>query len=397
MDVDWKRYPHLEDGLKAALTRMSHALGNPAAQEVLRMSPQRQVERLNAFINMEQMYAATAQQAFEEAQAQLRKEAEEQLRSETQRLVDERLSHEAQRFAAEKARLEEEAQIRVQMAESGVAATVQAAVAAALAANAQQQARTSEPRPRAIKLEVPKYSGKDSENLEHWFLAVETAATAQLISEESMAVLFALSHLAGRAKEWAYSKRMLDANAFPDWSSFCLQLRQTFEPPDSQLRYRARLLSCKQGKRTLHEFVQELQFLRAALTSETLSESMLVSIFLEGLRQGPARLQLFRDVPKTLDDAIRIAHMEEYSHRNASRGSSGNGPSPMDLNGMQLNPKLPGVCHNCGKPGHWARRCKFPKQRGDKEDSKTNPKKAPIPASKGTTFGSPRKGNGDSQ
>jgi len=185
-----------------------------------------------------------------------------------------------------------------------------------------------------------------------------------------------------------------------------MELRQTFQPPDNQFRNRARLLACKQGKRTLHEFVHELQTLRASLTTEVVPETMLVSIFLEGLRQGPARLQLFRNVPGTLDDAVRIAYMEEYSHRGASRGTQG-GATPMDLNGMQTPPKERGACHNCGKLGHWRKDCRLPKKEGNRRGSgqQNRPRSGDrtrngtLPARKGTTFSGMEKEqeNGESQ
>jgi hypothetical protein len=427
MEVDWNQYPHLEEAHRNALLRMSQSLGVDAANEVLRMLPPHQLERLNAFVKMEQMYSATAQRAFEEAEAQLRRKAEEQLQLEAQRLTDEQRreterilmdrerlhaeasQREAERLLMERERLQHEAEIRVRAAESQVAATVEAAVAAALAANAQHSRGPNTERRKAVKLDVPKYSGKDTENLEHWFLAVETAAAAQLLDDQAIIVVFAMSHLMGRAKEWAYSKRLLNRNAFPTWESFCLELRQTFQPPDNQFRNRARLLACKQGKRTLHEFVHELQSLRASLTTEVVPETMLVSIFLEGLRQGPARLQLFRDIPGTLDDAIRIAFMEEYSHRSAGRGQP-TGPSPMDINGLQRQPEGRDACHNCGKKGHWARDCRQPKkgQGGNRRDSnQRNPPRfqqktrnsSQMPASKGTalSLAEASPGNGESQ
>ena len=167
------------------------------------------------------------------AEAQLRRKAEEQLQLEAQRLTDEQRreterilmdrerlhaeasQREAERLLRERERLQHEAEIRVRAAESQVAATVEAAVAAALAANAQHSRSPNTERRKAVKLDVPKYSGKDTENLEHWFLAVETAAAAQLLDDQAIIVVFAMSHLMGRAKEWAYSKRLLNRNAFP--------------------------------------------------------------------------------------------------------------------------------------------------------------------------------------
>jgi len=98
---------------------------------------------------------------------------------------------------------------------------VEAAVAAALAANAQHSRSTNTNRRKAVKLDAPQYSGKDTESLEHWFLAVETAAATQLLDDQAIIVALAMSYLTGRAKEWAYSKRLLNRNAFLSWESFC--------------------------------------------------------------------------------------------------------------------------------------------------------------------------------
>jgi len=92
----------------------------------------------------------------------------EQLRHEAEIRVR---AAESQVAALERERLQQ-AEIRAHAAESQVAATVEAAVAAALAANAQHSRNTNTGRRKAIKLDVPQYSGKESENLEHWFLAV---------------------------------------------------------------------------------------------------------------------------------------------------------------------------------------------------------------------------------
>jgi len=95
-----------------------------------------------------------------------------------ERLHAEAIQREAERLLMERERLQREAEIRVHAAESHMAATVEAAVAAALAANAQHSRGPNTERRKAVKLDVPKYSGKDTENLEHWFLAVETAAAS---------------------------------------------------------------------------------------------------------------------------------------------------------------------------------------------------------------------------
>ena len=127
-------------------------------------------------------------------------------------------------IAAERAALEQQAQVHQAAVNNTDAGSVEAAVTAALRAFNAESGGTRRDRRIPVKLEVPRYSGKESENLEHWFLAVTTAARAQLIEDQVLMVAFALSFLNGRAKEWSYSKRMLDMNVFPTWDSFSRQL-----------------------------------------------------------------------------------------------------------------------------------------------------------------------------
>ena len=102
---------------------MSQTLGDAAADEVLRMPAQQSIERINAFVKMEQMYAATAQHAFEEAETQLRQKAEQQFQLESERLLEEHQSdaerlhqerqRDAERFQKERQQLEQKAQYRI--------------------------------------------------------------------------------------------------------------------------------------------------------------------------------------------------------------------------------------------------------------------------------------------
>ena len=51
---------------------------------------------------------------------------------------------------------------------------------------------------------------------------------------------------------------------------------------------RSRFLSALQGKKELSDYVQELRTLIAAIQLDPLSEMVLVTIFMEGLRTGVA-------------------------------------------------------------------------------------------------------------
>uniref|UniRef100_H3GQN2 Reverse transcriptase domain-containing protein n=1 Tax=Phytophthora ramorum TaxID=164328 RepID=H3GQN2_PHYRM len=201
--------------------------------------------------------------------------------------------------------------------------------------------------PKPLRLKVNPYEGKEGENLHFWVREVELAMDAALVSDERLRVAFALSHLSGRAKSWAYTREATTPGCFASWAQLCEQLRAAFLPANYEYRQRSRFLACKQGRRELHEYIQEMRELTASLVGNPLHEHIKVTVFMDGLRVGPARTQLFRVQASTLEEAIQIALQEEYSHRQArtpatawlggstqggpqSRGPF-NGPVPMDL------------------------------------------------------------------
>ncbi|GMF14080.1 unnamed protein product [Phytophthora lilii] len=84
--------------------------------------------------------------------------------------------------------------------------------------------------PKPLKLKVHPYEGKEGENLHFWVREVELAMDAALISDEQLRVAFALSHLSGRAKTWAYTREAALPGCFASWSQLCEQLRAAFLP-----------------------------------------------------------------------------------------------------------------------------------------------------------------------
>ncbi|POM67035.1 Gag protein [Phytophthora palmivora] len=127
---------------------------------------------------------------------------------------------------------------------------------------------------------------------------------------------------------------------FTTWAQLCEQLRAAFLPENYEYRQRSRFLACKQGKRELHEYIQEMRVLAASLKGNPLSEHIKVTVFMDGLKVGPSRTQLFRVHTNTMEEAIQIALQEEYSHRqagtpmsvwqghNASSGAVQGAPAP---------------------------------------------------------------------
>ena len=90
-------------------------------------------------------------------------------------------------------------------------------------------------------------------------------------------------------------------------------LRDTFQYPNSDFHLHSRFLECKQGRRTLHEYIQELRHLCASITSTQISEGIKVNVFMKGLAVGPTRTQLFRAIPSTMEEGFRVATIEEHA------------------------------------------------------------------------------------
>ncbi|KAH9140661.1 hypothetical protein AeRB84_015119 [Aphanomyces euteiches] len=94
-------------------------------------------------------------------------------------------------------------------------------------------------RDRPLKLKVSKYGGAPDEHLFRWFSEVKLALGAQLVTNETLRVAFALSNLQGRARDWAYNLHMLDDEAFPSFESLVEQLKEQYVHSNVETRFRA--------------------------------------------------------------------------------------------------------------------------------------------------------------
>ena len=218
---------------------------------------------------------------------------------------------------------------------------------------------------------------------------------ARQITDHHMQVFFAMSNLSGRARSWAFGKRLADPQCFAHFGEFRQEIEAAFQPPKCEFRQRSKFLALKQGKRDLHEYVQEARYLVSVIVQDPMADATQVSVFINGLANGPVRTQLFREYPHSLEDAISKALQEDFSLKqsridgfyapkskpsssNYSRQfnnykSSYNGPEPMDLSYVNTtkdyargkksfgpSKRRPSECNRCGKAGHYAYECMAP-------------------------------------
>ncbi|KAG3090402.1 hypothetical protein PI125_g17723 [Phytophthora idaei] len=91
-----------------------------------------------------------------------------------------------------------------------------------------------------------------------------------------------MSCLGGRARSWAYGRRLTDAE-------FKEELRQAFEPPKNEFRSRAEFLDLQQGKHDVHAYDQRARYLVANIVASPIDEATKVVTFMKGLRDGPVK------------------------------------------------------------------------------------------------------------
>ena len=146
-----------------------------------------------------------------------------------------------------------------------------------------------------------------------WFIEVDDAIKARHIDDEEMQVAFAKSNLSGRATTWALNLQLHDPNVFESLAVFKTLLSQTFELPRAKFRTLSELLKIKRGKRDVHAYAQHVRYLASCMVVNPVSEFVLITIFLQGLIDGPVRNHLFRIELKWLEEAITTAVQEDFS------------------------------------------------------------------------------------
>ncbi|GMF45656.1 unnamed protein product [Phytophthora fragariaefolia] len=219
---------------------------------------------------------------------------------------------------------------------------------------------------KPVKTSVPTFDGKDSDSLVFWVREIEIALSAGQISDARAQVAFALSNLGGRARAWAMARETATPGYFTSWSFMEQELRSTFLLANVAYRHRSNFLRCKQGQRSLQDYVMELHNLEAAMAGAPLSEDVKVTAIMDDVRTGPVRTELFRRQPKTFNEVVHIVMLEDHCVRSAQHHTphveASEGPTPMEVSlaestRPQRTPRAGDRCFGCNQPGHFRRNC----------------------------------------
>ena len=116
---------------------------------------------------------------------------------------------------------------------------------------------------------------------------MDDAIKARHIHDEEMQVAFAKSNLLGRVRTWALNLQLHNPNVFGSLAVFKTLLSQTFEPPRAEFRTLTELPKIKQGKHDA--YAQHVRYIPSWMIANPVSEFVLITIFLQGLIDGPVR------------------------------------------------------------------------------------------------------------
>lgn len=261
-------------------------------------------------------------------------------------------------------------------------------------------------RAASLDIKAPFYFGKANESLTKWAGLMKLALEAKQVPAD-LHVLQAANHLKDDALQWylSYQARSSSddktAPALHSLDDLVSALNDAFIPPQQQMLLRDSLSRLSQT-RSVQEYVTEFRNLTSMIVG--MSEPDLLYSFIEGLKPT-TRAELRYKNPKTLEEAINIAHVYDSAHYTQRRPPSNNRqpsssyataarqthfhqfhpstrpprplaafPQPMEIDNIRqntsqknfkntfhsknisANPSKP-VCFSCNKPGHIARHC----------------------------------------
>jgi hypothetical protein len=231
-----------------------------------------------------------------------------------------------------------------------------------------------------MKVDLPVYNGRISQNVSTWLFQADQAFLSQNIQDEDRLPYIA-SMLGEAALEW-YRNRCKaaeqdDSLIIADWNKFSVEIRKAFQAPHHQQLLRRKLKYLKQTG-SVQEYIYEFRNLLGQ--TEGMGELDKVQYFVDGLKLR-TKVEVNYRAPNNLDDAIEIAITYDTAMfgqgrldfpRRSSSFPQSSGPIPMELDNVQArkplsdvereNLRRTGSCFFCREKGHIAKYC--PKKSG---------------------------------
>jgi len=210
-------------------------------------------------------------------------------------------------------------------------------------------------------------------DLDSWLLKVEQSfevhAPGKTPEEQTK---WAALQLQGRAAKWWNAMvrtgvRDTIFNSPNAWTVFVDTLNKEFQLIDSERFYRDRLWSIKQGDSSVQRYVEQLRGTAIHIPHMLNNDREMLDRFEQGLNNN-IKAAVRQAGAKEFDEAVKIANAC-YMATNSKTSPQLPAPRPERQNGnrhpfkgkwqpTKISKPTRSTCHNCGKPGHYAKDCR---------------------------------------